>query len=122
MAFSPDGILFVSLPSTTGLYTGNRSGGKVLALPDRDQDGKVDEVMPVIEGLNNLPHGLAFYDGHLYVAAEDSVSRYSYLGDGKIGEGEVIVGEYRWPAMSPARSASALPTKCMFRLGIITKP
>ena len=93
MAFSPDGILFVSLPSTTGLYSGNRSGGKVLALPDLDWDGKVDEVKRVIDRLDNLPHGLAFYDGYLYLAAENSVSRYSYLGDGNLGTQEVIVGD-----------------------------
>ena len=93
MAFSPDGILFVSLPSTTGLYSGNRSGGKVLALPDLDRDGKVDEVKRVIDRLDNLPHGLAFYDGYLYLAAENSVSRYSYLGDGNLGTQEVIVGD-----------------------------
>ena len=63
----------------------------MLALPDRDRDGKVDEAMPVIARLNNLPHGLAFYEGYLYVAAENSVSRYPYLGDGNVGEREVIV-------------------------------
>ena len=75
MAFSPDGILFVSMPSKTGLYSDNRSGGTVFALPDRDRDGEVDDVRPVIAGLNNLPHGLAFYNGYLYLAAGDSISR-----------------------------------------------
>ncbi len=42
MAFSPDGILFVSLPNRSGLYSGNRSGGTIYALPDRDRDGKGD--------------------------------------------------------------------------------
>jgi glucose/arabinose dehydrogenase len=91
MAFSPDGILFVSMPSRSGLYTGDRSGGTVFALPDRDKDGRADEVIPVIAGLRNLPHGLAFYNGYLYVAEEDSVSRYLYLGDGDVGPREVIV-------------------------------
>ena len=91
MAFSPDGILFVSMPSRLGLYTGDRSGGTVFALPDRDQDGEADEVRPVIAGLGNLPHGLAFYNGYLYVAEEDSVSRYLYRGDGDVGLREVIV-------------------------------
>ena len=91
MAFSPDGILFVSMPSAAGLYSGNRSGGTVFALPDYDQDGEVDEVRPVIAGLSNRPHGLAFYDGYLYLAEENRVSRYSYQGDGKVGAREVIV-------------------------------
>ncbi len=55
MAFSPDGILFVSMPSRSGLYSGNRSGGAVFALPDRDGDGVVDEVLTALSGLGNLP-------------------------------------------------------------------
>ena len=54
MAFSPDGTLFVTLPSTAGLYTGRRAGGTVFALPDRDRDGTADEVLPVIAGLNEV--------------------------------------------------------------------
>ena len=61
-------------------------------MPDRDRDGQADEVTPVISGLRNLPHGLAFHSGYLYVAMEDSVSRYPYLGDGNLGDHEVIVG------------------------------
>ena len=91
MAFSPDGILFVSRPSTAGLYADWR-GGAVIALPDSDQDGVVDEVMRVIEGLRDSPHGLAFYGGYLYLAEHSKVSRYPYLGEGKVGDTpEVIV-------------------------------
>ena len=46
MAFSPDGIQFVSMPSRFGLYSGDRSEGTVFAMPDRDQDGRADEVTP----------------------------------------------------------------------------
>ena len=91
MAFSPDGILFVSLPSRAGLYSGNRSGGAVFALPDRDQDGQADEVETVISGLSTLPHGLAFNGGYLYLAEENRVSRYPYTGSGTLGAREVIV-------------------------------
>ncbi len=90
MAFSPDGILFVSLPSASGLYKG-KGGGKVFALPDRDQDGKADEVKTVLAGLNDRPHGLAFYNGYLYVAEETRISRYPYQGDGNVGAREIIV-------------------------------
>ena len=91
MAFSPDGVLFVSLPSVSGLYSGNRFGGAVFALPDRDRDGKADEVRPAIAGLNDLPHGLAFYDGYLYLAEENAVSRYLYQGNGNVGPRELVV-------------------------------
>ena len=91
MAFSPDGILFASMPSPTGLYTRNRTGGKIFALPDLDQDGKADEARAVLTGLDNLPHGLAFHEGYLYVAQEHRISRYPYLNDGNLGEPEVVV-------------------------------
>ncbi len=91
MAFSPDGILFVSMPSAGGLYSGDRTGGKILALPDLDQDGKADEARAVLTGFSDLPHGIAFHNGYLYVAEEHSISRYPYLSDGNVGEPEVIV-------------------------------
>ena len=91
MAFSSDGILFISMPSTFGLYSGIRFGGAVYALPDRDRNGVADEVRTVIDGLSNLPHGLAFHDGYLYLAEENRVSRYPYRGDGNVGGREIIV-------------------------------
>ena len=90
MAFSPDGILFVSLPSTLGLYKA-KGGGKIFALPDRDKDGKADEVKTVLTGLSNLPHGLAFYNGYLYVAEENRVSRYPYQNNGNVGARDIVV-------------------------------
>lgn len=91
MAFSPDGILFVSMPSSKGLYADNRpDDGKIFAMPDKNNDGVADEVKTVISGLH-IPHGIAFYNGYLYIAEEGKVSRYPYLNDGKIGTREVIV-------------------------------
>jgi len=118
MAFSPDGILFVSMPSRSGLYTGDRSGGTIFALPDRDRDGVADEVTPVIAGLGNLPHGLAFHDGYLYVAEEDRVSRYLYLGDGDVGPREMIVEDLTARAGHPSRTiAFGGPNKMYVSIG-----
>jgi glucose/arabinose dehydrogenase len=47
----------------------------VIALPDDDRDGRADAVVPVVEGLE-LPHGLAFLDGRLYVAETGRVVRF----------------------------------------------
>lgn len=91
MAFSPDGILFVSMPSSKGLYAQDRrDDGKIFALPDRNGDGKTDETITVLSG-RHIPHGLAFYNNYLYVAEEDRVLRYPYLGNGAVGSEEVIV-------------------------------
>ena len=67
MAWSPRGDLLVSITRQ----------GKVLALPDRNGDGRVDRVVTVVEDLD-LPHGLAFHQGFLYVAETGRVIRYRY--------------------------------------------
>lgn len=53
------------------------SAGKVVALPDKNNDGKTDMVQVVLQGLNK-PHGLAFYQNKLYVTEETQVARYSW--------------------------------------------
>ena len=67
MALDPRGTLLVSVPRA----------GRVVALPDDDRDGRADAVLPVVEGLD-LPHGLAFLDGGLYVAETGRVVRFDY--------------------------------------------
>jgi glucose/arabinose dehydrogenase len=67
LTFTPGGVLLVS-----------ESGeGKVVALPDAKRTGKADRVVDVLSGLNE-PHGIAFYQGKLYVAEYDKVRRYDW--------------------------------------------
>ncbi|HEX5529076.1 MAG TPA: PQQ-dependent sugar dehydrogenase [Methylomirabilota bacterium] len=67
MAVDPAGTLLVSEPS----------GGRVLALPDKNGDGKADGIQTVVDGLDQ-PHGLAFRDGALHVAENGRVQRFRY--------------------------------------------
>lgn len=69
LVFSPEGILLVSIPSL----------GKVAALPDKNGDGTADEIKDVLIDLDK-PHGLAFFDGKLYVAETTRVTRYNWDG------------------------------------------
>ena len=67
MIFSPGGVLLVS-----------ESGeGKVVALPDPKHTGKAQRTATVLDGLNE-PHGLAFYEGKLYVAENDRLRHYDW--------------------------------------------
>src|ERR1700730_3955084 len=67
MVFSPGGVLLVS-----------ESGeGKVVALPDPKHAGKAERTAEILSGLNE-PHGLAFYEGKLYVAETDKVRSYDW--------------------------------------------
>jgi glucose/arabinose dehydrogenase len=70
LALDPQGTLLVSLTRE----------GKVVALPDKNGDGKADDVVTVLKGLNK-PHGLAFgpkEKTRLYVAETDQVAAYDY--------------------------------------------
>ncbi len=64
MALSPGGVL----------YVGTRKLGKVYAVVDSDGDGRGDRVHVVAEGLN-MPVGVAWRDGALYVSSLDRVVR-----------------------------------------------
>jgi glucose/arabinose dehydrogenase len=67
LVFSPSGVLLVS-----------ESGeGKVVALPDPKHTDTAERTVTVLDGLNE-PHGLAFYEGKLYVAENDQVRRYDW--------------------------------------------
>lgn len=65
--FSPGGTLLISSPNS----------GSIIALPDKNNDGIADEKRTVLSGLD-LPHGMAFYQGKLFVAQVDKVVRYSW--------------------------------------------
>ena len=64
---SPQGTILASIPSQ----------GKVVALPDINNDHKADRQAIVISGLSR-PHGLAFYKDKLFIAEETRVVRYNW--------------------------------------------
>ncbi len=68
MTLSPGGILFV----------GTRRAGKVYAVIDRDKDYRADEVLTIASGLN-MPNGVAFRNGALYVAEVSRVLRFDNI-------------------------------------------
>jgi glucose/arabinose dehydrogenase len=78
MTLSPNGTLFVGTRTDAGpsLFSGKDSPtGKVYALLDTDHDQKADQVLTIAQGLN-LPNGVAFHDGNLYVAEVNRVLRF----------------------------------------------
>lgn len=77
MAVSPDGALYVA----------RQSKGDVVALPDRDKDGKADK-MEIVAGNLTRPHSLSFHKGFLYIATNPAVLRVKYA-NGRI-EGEPV--------------------------------
>ncbi len=65
MTIGPDGALYVA----------ERGAGRVVRLQDANNDGLADAVEPVVTGLNG-PHSVEWYQGALYVAANDQVLKW----------------------------------------------
>ncbi len=60
------------------LFVGSRSAGRVYAVLDSDGDGRHDRQLLVAKGLN-MPSGLAFRNGHLYVAAVNRILAFENI-------------------------------------------
>ncbi|SHM19590.1 PQQ-dependent sugar dehydrogenase [Hymenobacter psychrotolerans] len=67
LAVGPDGTVYVGTKDD-----------KVYALPDRNKDGRADEVVTVATGLN-APNGVAVRNGALYVAEINRILRYDNI-------------------------------------------
>ena len=68
LALSPGGVLFV----------GTRKSDRVYAVIDQNRDGTADKTYTIADGLN-MPNGVAFKDGSLYVAEVDRILRYDSI-------------------------------------------
>lgn len=81
-------------PANT-LFVGNKDSDKVYALRDEDGDF-VAEKKYIIYTSDNMPNGVAFKDGHLYVAEVNRILRFKDI-ESKLanpGKPEVIYDKY----------------------------
>lgn len=62
------------------IYVGSRRAGKLHAVIDNDKDHVADEVILIDDGLQ-LPSGIAYKDGDLYVGAVSTIYRYSDIAN-----------------------------------------
>lgn len=85
MAISPGGTLFV----------GNRDEDKVYAIRDTNGDKVADKKWVIASGLN-MPNGVAFRDGALYVAENSVISKWDNIESklGNPGKPAVIYDKY----------------------------
>lgn len=68
----------MTLGSNGVLFVGTRGEGKVYAVLDTNKDYKADEVITIAGGLN-MPNGVAFKNGALYVAEINRIIRYDNI-------------------------------------------
>ena len=57
------------------LFVGSRTKGNLYAVHDSDKDNHPNSVQIIAQGLN-MPSGIAFYKGSLYVAEVDKILKY----------------------------------------------
>lgn len=86
MVLSPKGILFV----------GNRNKDKVYAIVDENQDNVADKVYTIATGLE-MPCGVAFKDGSLYVAEVSRILRYDNIEDNLANPPKPVVVYDKFP-------------------------
>lgn len=77
------------------IFVGNRNEDKVYAVKDVDGDGKADKRWTIASGLN-MPNGVAFRNGDLYVAEVNRIHKFSGI-ESKLdnpGKSQVIYDKY----------------------------
>ena len=76
MVLGDSGTVFVG----TRVDSQRQTIGKVYALTNPDGDGTADRVITLVDGLN-MPNGVAFLDGDLYVAEIHRILRFKDIQD-----------------------------------------
>lgn len=87
MVRSPKGTIFV----------GTRGEGKVYAIRDNDGDNKADEQFLIDKKLE-MPNGVAFRNGALYVAEYNRILRYDNIEDNLANPPEPVVINDTYPS------------------------
>jgi len=72
------GARSMTLSPNHTLFVGTRDQGKVYALLDRNRDNQAETIFTIASGLN-MPNGVAFRDGSLFVAEVNRVFRFKEI-------------------------------------------
>jgi glucose/arabinose dehydrogenase len=88
LVMGPDSVLYVADASGGGQR--DSKGSRVLALPDRDGDGIVDEIVVVADSLS-MCYSIDFHDGELYAAETHQVVKLLDLDGDGFRETHVVV-------------------------------
>jgi glucose/arabinose dehydrogenase len=86
MCFGPKGTLFV----------GNKDGESISAVVDNNSDGVADKVYTIGSGMN-MPNGVAFKNGSLYVAEVNRIVRFDNIEDNLANPPKPVVVTDKYP-------------------------
>jgi len=89
----------MSLAPSGTLYVGTRSEGNVYALKDTNGDGKIDKKYTLLKE-GNMPNGVAYKDGDLYVAEVNRVLKFEDIESKLDNPGQPVVVNDSYPEES----------------------
>lgn len=97
--FGPDGVLYVA----------ERGNDRLVALPDKDGNGRADEIRVFAAELNN-PHSLVYHEGAWYVGIPPGVVRLEDSdGDGTAESRTTLIDTYTPSGQHSTRTVAFLP-------------
>ena len=86
-------VRMLALSPSGELYATVRAEGRIVSLPDSDNDGVADSVRTFADGLEGV-HGIAFRGDQVYAATETSILRFQDTDkDGTADSREVLVND-----------------------------
>lgn len=102
LAVGPDGTVYVT----------RRTQGDVLALRDKDGDGRAEQTETVVRDLANV-HGIAIRDNRMYLATVNEVY-VAEMKDGRVGEPRRLLGGLPPGGRHPNRTISFGPDGALY--------
>jgi glucose/arabinose dehydrogenase len=103
IAAAPDGIVYVT----------RREQGDVLALADRDGDGRAEDVRTVASDLK-LVHGIALRDNQVYLATDTKVLVADRQPDGSLSEPRTLIADLPDGGQHPNRTLAFGPDGMLY--------
>ena len=84
------------------LFVGSKEKGEVYAVIDKDGDQRADEVFTIARGLN-MPVGVAYRNGSLFVSAVDRILRFDKIEQRLTNPPAPVVITDRFPKETQSR-------------------
>jgi len=106
-------LRMLAVASNGDIYATRRAEGDVILLRDADRDGKADGD-PVVVARRAGAHGLALYDGKLYLATVKEIFVGDVAPDGSVGPLTLLIGDLPDAGQHPNRTIAVGPDQMLY--------
>jgi glucose/arabinose dehydrogenase len=104
----------MAMASDRTLYVTRPASNDVVALADRDGDGRADGPPQVVAADLDQVHGIALRDGRIYLATVHEIYEGTVLADGTIAELEAVIDDLPGGGQHPLRTIRFDPEGRLF--------